>query len=86
MIDGARQIAAVTPNQVAALKITLEQSTARYKSGLGTLIEVADAQRMLSQAEVDDSIARLNVWRAQLSLAIALGDLKPFLELTKDAK
>ena len=86
MINGARQIAAVTPNQVAALKILLEQSTVRYKSGLGTLIEVADAQRMLAQAEVDDSIARLNVWRAQLSLAIALGDLKPFLELTKDTK
>ena len=86
MINGARQIAAVTPNQVAALKILLEQSTVRYKSGLGTLIEVADAQRMLAQAEVDDSIARLNVWRARLSLAIALGDLKPFLELTKDTK
>lgn len=84
MIVGARQIAAVTPQQVAATKITLEQVTARYKAGLGTLMEVADAQRMLSQAEIDDAVARLNVWRAQLSLAIAHGDLTPFLALAKD--
>ena len=83
MIAGARQIAAVTPDQVGALKTTLEQVTARYKAGLGTLIEVADAQRMLSQAEVDDALARLNVWRAQLALAIAQGDLKPFLDMTR---
>lgn len=83
MIAGARQIAAVTPDQVGALKTTLEQVTARYKAGLGTLIEVADAQRMLSQAEVDDAMARLNVWRAQLALAIAQGDLKPFLDMTR---
>ena len=83
MIAGARQIAAVTPDQVGALKTTLEQVTARYKAGLGTLIEVADAQRMLSQAEVDDALARLNVWRAQLALAISQGDLKPFLDMTR---
>ena len=83
MIAGARQIAAITPDQVGALKTTLEQVTARYKAGLGTLIEVADVQRMLSQAEVDDAMARLNVWRAHLALAIAQGDLKPFLDMTR---
>ena len=83
MMAGARQIATVTPEQVSALKTTLEQLTARYRAGLGTLIEVADAQRMLSQAEVDDSLARLNVWRTQLSLAIAQGDLKPFLDMAR---
>ncbi len=83
MITGSRQIAAITPQQVAAVKVTLEQVTARYRAGLGTLLEVADAQRMLAQAEVDDAMARLNVWRAQLSLAIAAGDLQPFLSLVK---
>ena len=83
MITGARQIAAITPQHVAAVKVTLEQVTARYRAGLGTLLEVADAQRMLAQAEVDDAMARLNVWRAQLSLAIAAGDLQPFLSLVK---
>lgn len=83
MIAGARQIAAITPQHVVAVKVTLEQVTARYRAGLGTLLEVADAQRMLAQAEVDDAMARLNVWRAQLSLAIAAGDLQPFLSLVK---
>ncbi len=83
MIAGALRIAEATPDQVGALKTMLEQVTARYKAGLGTMIEVADAQRMLSQAEVDDALARLNVWRAQLALAIAQGDLKPFLDMTK---
>ena len=83
MIDGARKIAGVTPQQVSAVKITLEQATARYRAGLGTLLEVADAQRMLAQAEVDNSMARLNVWRAELALTIAAGDLQPFLDLAK---
>jgi hypothetical protein len=47
---------------------------------LGTLIEVADAQRLVTQAEIDDSIARLNVWRRMLGLAAAEGDLEPFLK------
>jgi outer membrane protein TolC len=47
---------------------------------LGTLIEVADAQRLLTQAEVDDALARLGVWRALLRVAAAQGNLDPFLQ------
>ena len=46
-------------------------------------MDVADAQRLLLQAEIDDGLARLNVWRAHLGVAIAAGDLGPFLERAK---
>lgn len=78
-LDGARRIAAITPTQVAAARTALNQSTARYQSGLGTIDTVAEAQRLLTQSEIDDSLARLNIWRALLSVATAAGDLRPFL-------
>jgi outer membrane protein TolC len=64
---------------VEALKSVLEQTQARYRAGLGTLLEVADAQRQLTQAEIDASLARLSVWRAELAVAHIQGDLEPFL-------
>jgi outer membrane protein len=42
--------------------------------------EVAEAQRLLAQAEADDAVARLGVWRALLAASQAAGDLMPFLE------
>ena len=78
-LHGARQIAANTPIQVSAAHAATLQSTARYESGLGTIDQVAEAQRLLSQAEIDDALAHLNVWRALLGLATAAGDLQPFL-------
>lgn len=78
-LDGAKRIAEIAPKQIAALQTALDQSQARYKAGLGTLLEVADAQRQLTQAEIETSIARIAVWRAELSLAYAQGDLEPFL-------
>ena len=78
-LHGARQIAANTPVQVSAARAATDQSTARYESGLGTIDQVAEAQRLLSQAEIDDALAHLNVWRALLGLATTAGDLGPFL-------
>jgi outer membrane protein TolC len=78
-VEGARRIAVLAPRQVEALKSVLEQTQARYRAGLGTLLEVADAQRQLTQAEIDASLARLSVWRAELAVAHIQGDLEPFL-------
>ena len=63
-LEGARQVAANTPVQVAAARAAAEQAAARYRSGLGAIDEVAEAQRLLTQAEIDDALARLGVWRA----------------------
>jgi hypothetical protein len=43
-------------------------------------VEVADAERLLTQAQIDDALAKLGVWRALLGVAAAEGDLQPFLE------
>jgi outer membrane protein len=47
---------------------------------LSLLIEVAEAQRLLTQSEIDDALARLNVWRAMLGVAAAEGSLDAFLK------
>jgi outer membrane protein TolC len=75
-----RSIAKNTPVQVASARTTLAQATARYKAGLVSIDDVAQAQRLVVQAEIDHSIARLNVWRAFLQLQSVRGNLQPFLQ------
>jgi outer membrane protein len=75
-----RSVAKNTPIQVEAARTALAQATARYKAGLTSIDDVAQAQRLVVQAEMDDSIARLNVWRAFLQLQAVRGDLQPFLQ------
>lgn len=79
MLHGARRIAANTPIQVSAARTATQQATARYQAGLGTITEVAEAQRLLTQAEIDDALARLAVWRGLLGVAAAAGDIQPFV-------
>jgi outer membrane protein len=78
-LNGARRIAGNTPVQVSAARAAVQQATARYQSGLGNIDEVAEAQRLLTQAEIDDAIARLGVWRGLLGIATVAGDLQPFI-------
>jgi outer membrane protein len=79
--EGARRVAHNTPLQLEAARAAERQASARYRAGLSTIVEVADAQRLLTQAEIDDALARLQVWRALLGLSAAQGDLAPFLEM-----
>jgi outer membrane protein TolC len=78
-LEGARRIAANTPVAVEAARMTLDQATARYQSGLGNINDVAEAQRLLTQSEIDDALARLAIWRGLLGVAAAAGDVRPFL-------
>ena len=78
-LQGARRVAANTPVQVSAARTATQQATARYQSGLGIIDEVAEAQRLLTQAEIDDALARLGIWRGLLGVAAAAGDLQPFV-------
>ncbi|HYL74122.1 MAG TPA: TolC family protein [Bryobacteraceae bacterium] len=79
-LDGARRIAANTPIQVAAASTAVKQATARYQAGLANIDEVAEAQRLLTQSEIDDALARLGVWRGLLAVATAAGDIRPFVD------
>jgi outer membrane protein TolC len=80
-LAGARQLAANTPVELSAAQASEQQQQARYRSGLATVVDVAAAEGVLAQAEGDDAIARLGVWRAELGVAAAQGDLQPFLQL-----
>lgn len=77
--ESAKRVAANTPTQVSAARAAAQQATARYQAGLGNIDEVAEAQRLLTQSEIDDALARLGVWRGRLGIATAAGDIQPFL-------
>jgi outer membrane protein len=80
-LSGARRLAANTPIELSAAQASEQQQQARYRSGLATVVDVSTAEGVLAQAAGDDAIARLGVWRAQLGVAVAQGDLQPFLQL-----
>src|SRR5215467_4260808 len=79
-LDGARKVAENTPLELEAARTTETQERARYQAGLATLVDVADSQSLLVQAEIDDALARLAVWQNLASVAAAQGDLTPFLQ------
>jgi outer membrane protein TolC len=81
MVQSARAIAANTPVQLAAAQQSESQARARYQAGLASIVEVADTQSLLAQAEVQDQLARIDVWRALLAQAVAQGSLTPFLSM-----
>jgi outer membrane protein len=83
LLQTTRAIAANTPVQLAAAQQSESQARARYDAGLASFIEVADAQSLLAQAEVQDQLARVDVWRALLAAAVAQGDLTSFVNLVR---
>jgi outer membrane protein len=81
--DSAVLISQNTPIELEAARLEETQASARYKAALAPIVEVAEAQRLLLQAEIENNLARLTVWRAMLGEALAQGDLQPFLELAR---
>lgn len=80
LVDGALRIAQNTPIELNAAQEAEVRARARYDAQLANVTEVAEAQRLLAQAEIDDAVARLAVWRALLAAARVQGDIKPFLQ------
>lgn len=83
LMKAATAIANNTPIERQAATAGESQARARYQNGLASVTEVAEAQRLLAQAEADDAVARLGVWRALLATAQAHGDLAPFIDKIK---
>jgi outer membrane protein len=82
-LDGARRVAQNTPVELHAAQQSEAQARARFQAGVGTIVDVAEAQSLLVQAEIDDSLARIGIWRALAQLAAGEGDLNPLLNLAK---
>lgn len=83
ILEGARRVAENTPVQLQASQDAERQARARFKAGVATLVDVAEAQRLLVNAEIDDSLARLDIWRAIERLSADQGNLQPFLDLVE---
>lgn len=83
IIEAARAVAANTPVQLTAARQSEAQARARYEAGLASIVEVADTQSLLAQAEYQDAAARIDVWRALLADAVAHGDIAPFVDLVR---
>ena len=79
VLRGSLRVAKQTPATLAAARTAEQQAAARFKTGLAAVNDVAEAERVLTQAEIDDAIARLEVRRALLLLARASGDIGPFM-------
>lgn len=79
-LAAARDILSTSAVRLEAARAANGQALARYKAGLSTMVEVADAERLLTQAEADEALAKLNTWRARLSWSYATGDLAAFLQ------
>jgi outer membrane protein len=62
------------PVALTAARAAEAQQRARYASGLASAVDVSAAESALAQAEAQDAVARLNVWRAWSGLSAATGD------------
>lgn len=45
------------------------------------MVSLAQAEKALAEAEVENALAQIDVWRSILALAYVQGDLKPFMEV-----
>ena len=79
MVDAASRLVANIPLQIAAARQAETQARARYEAGLTGITELAEAQRLLAQAESEEALASLAAWRALLAQSAAAGDLTHFL-------
>ncbi|MEI9914214.1 MAG: TolC family protein [Candidatus Saccharibacteria bacterium] len=79
-VQAALALAENMPVQVHAAEVACQQAEARYKTGLGSVAQVAQATETLAQSRVQEAIAKVGVWRALLFVASVHGDLKPLLQ------
>jgi outer membrane protein TolC len=84
IVDSAYKIAAQARVSMDSSRAALSQAQARYKAGLYGVDPVAEALRLLAQGEAENAVARVDIWRAKLLQARAVGDIEPLMtEITQ---
>ena len=83
VVEAARAVAQNTPLQLAAAQQRESQARARYDAGLASIVEVAETQSLLANAEYQDAVARVEVWRALLAQTVAHGTIAPFIQVLR---
>ncbi|HZS42534.1 MAG TPA: TolC family protein, partial [Polyangia bacterium] len=61
---------------VDAARANQAQADARFRAGLGTIVELADSEALLTGAELELAIGRFTVARARAALGRVMGALK----------
>lgn len=59
--------------RVAASKANLDQAEARFRAGLGNIVELTDAEALLVTSQLELAVGQFNVARAAAQLARSLG-------------
>jgi outer membrane protein TolC len=86
LLAETRRIARETPILVQAARENEIKVVERYRTGLTNMVSVAEAERILAKAEVENALAQIDVWRSILALSYVQGDLNPFLALVAIAE
>jgi outer membrane protein len=72
-LDAAVQVVPRLQQTVAAARANQAQAEARFKAGLGTIIELADAEALLTNAELELAVGTFTVARARAELGRVMG-------------
>jgi outer membrane protein len=72
-LDAALKVLPGLETNVDAAKANFAQADARFRAGLGNIIEVADAEALITNAELQLAVGRFNVDRARAQLGRVLG-------------
>lgn len=81
MLEQARKVAQETPALVDAARVKEVNVVKRYDVGLTNVVSLAIAEENLAQADVENAVAQIEVWRSILALGYAQGELDSFLRL-----
>ncbi|MBS1994049.1 MAG: TolC family protein [Cyanobacteria bacterium SZAS LIN-3] len=81
LLAQSKKVAEETPVLVESARVREEKVMKRYSAGLTNMVSLAQAEKALADAEVENALAQLEVWRSILSLAYVQGDLKPFMQV-----
>ena len=73
-LDAALQTLPRLQTAVDAARANQAQADARFKAGLGTIVELADAETLLTSSQLELAVGRFNVARARAALGRAMGN------------
>lgn len=72
-LDAARQALPGLSESVAAARANQAQAEARFKAGLGNVVELADAETLLTRAQLDLAVGEFAIARARAALGHVMG-------------
>lgn len=73
-VDVARSVLPALERNVDAARANYDQAAARFASGVGTSVELADASALRAQAEIDLALGRFELARARVAFGRAVAE------------